>query len=804
MEGPQIEYNREHVRLESALKAIDRPGDYFVAGRVEGAMPRMSVRPVGTIAFPILEAQARSLADAADRAPYGRGPDTVLDPSVRNCWQIDANRVQLSGASWEKTFRSILESVADGLGCPRDGLSAQLYKLLVYEQGGFFSEHRDTEKVDGMIATLVVALPTAGQGGELVVRHLDREATIDLQVDELGELAYAAFYADCVHRTKPVESGHRVSLVFNVIMKPSFRSALPGLPDYSGQINEISGILSEWAETGQGPRKIVWLLEHAYSQVGLSQSTFKGLDDTVGQALARAADRSGCVLHGATLSIEESCLPEDEAIGGYGLQIDFTGRSCPIEEVFESSYTLESWAEPDLTGSELPEIPLLEEEALPAGSLDDAEPDEQTLFEASGNEGVSLERSYRLAAFVLWPRSREVSVIADGSIDAAIQYAERMLAIGQANRDAPVTGGELVSKLIDCWPQERRDVYSRPFPVPFLDRGDKGDRSLPSMLELLSRVSDEEQSARFLCEVVAKQYDAKMNDALVPFLRTAKRSTLVEFLPAFMQANIPLRPGDALALLTALRMNPPGRDRSDWEGVLRVALRAAVQALPEAVAPTLAEGEPEWRRPKPQTLDADNVCDLFAASHSLALDSESERATDLMSRYPEQVDPVRTIPKALNKLCRTVPGFGRSPAFVAMWHHSSRCLLERSATPPEAPADERIEAPIPCPCDYCEELKAFCLDREAKTKRFRAIQDVRRHIESSIARANLDIDYRTETYGRPYTLVCEKVPKSYRGRVDRHAGDIDHMRILSQATPSDDSLETTQALARLHEALARQ
>jgi hypothetical protein len=46
-----------------------------------------------------------------------------------------------------------------------------MYKLLVYDQGSFFVSHRDTEKAPGMFATLVVVLPSASTGGELVVRH---------------------------------------------------------------------------------------------------------------------------------------------------------------------------------------------------------------------------------------------------------------------------------------------------------------------------------------------------------------------------------------------------------------------------------------------------------------------------------------------------------------------------------------------------------------------------------------------------------------------------------------------------------
>ena len=647
-----------------------------------------------------------------------------------------------------------------------------------------------------MIATLVVALPTAGKGGDLVIRHLDREATVSLQVDEPGGLKYAAFYADCVHRTQPVESGHRVSLVYNVVMKPGAGPTLLAPPDYAGQIAEVSGILSEWAETGRGPRKIVWLLEHEYSELGLGQAALKGLDEAVGRTLRQAAERSGCVLHSAILSIEESCLPDYDDVDEYGREIDYTGRECAIEEVFECSRTLESWAEPDLTGSELPAIPLIDEEPLPVGCLDDAEPDEQTLFEASGNEGVSLERSYRLAAFVLWPRSREVSVIADGSMKAAIEYAERMLTAGPADCGAPVTGSELVAQLIDCWPEHGPAVYS------FQPRT-QIDPSFESLLALLSKVSDEEQSARFVCEVVAKQYQAAMNDALAPFLGQAEPATLARFFPALMEASASRSPNAVLALVARVRMSQSRRAETASEEACRIAIRAALQVLPEAFVPSLAEGEPKWTRPAPQALSADGVRDLFAECHRLGLHSEAESAADLFARHPDQVDPYRTIPVALKKLGETARGFTRSKAYALVWHLSCRRLLERSAVPPEAPTDERIEPPARCSCEHCQELRAFCLDPEAKMKRFRAAQYIRGQVERCIKMENLDIDCRTEASGRPYTLVCEKVPKSYLRRFNLHAADIDSMQTLSRAAPTNDSKERAQALAQLHEAMAR-
>jgi hypothetical protein len=52
-------------------------------------------------------------------------------------------------------------------------IEAHLYKLLLYEQGGHFAAHQDTEKERGMIGTLVVQLPCCEghSGGSLAVRH---------------------------------------------------------------------------------------------------------------------------------------------------------------------------------------------------------------------------------------------------------------------------------------------------------------------------------------------------------------------------------------------------------------------------------------------------------------------------------------------------------------------------------------------------------------------------------------------------------------------------------------------------------
>ena len=58
-------------------------------------------------------------------------------------------------------------------------VEARLYKMVLYEEGGFFKAHKDTEKEPGMFATLVVQLPAKHDEGKLVVRHRGKEEDFD-------------------------------------------------------------------------------------------------------------------------------------------------------------------------------------------------------------------------------------------------------------------------------------------------------------------------------------------------------------------------------------------------------------------------------------------------------------------------------------------------------------------------------------------------------------------------------------------------------------------------------------------------
>lgn len=85
------------LELAAVLGTIRRPGDFFASGTAELLAPMMEVVGVGPIALPLLPVQAEQLIAVAERAPYGRGEETLVDPAVRRTWQIDAGRVHIGG-----------------------------------------------------------------------------------------------------------------------------------------------------------------------------------------------------------------------------------------------------------------------------------------------------------------------------------------------------------------------------------------------------------------------------------------------------------------------------------------------------------------------------------------------------------------------------------------------------------------------------------------------------------------------------------------------------------------------------------
>ncbi len=774
-----VNYNQDLKPLEKLLEGVKRAGDFFVNGTVEIPMPKLEIKGVGVLSFPVPSTQIAALIGQATRAPYGRGEKTILDESVRKVWQLPPDKVRLSGKSWAANFDGILQQTISGLGCEGMAVSAELYKLLVYDAGGFFLAHRDTEKTDGMFGTLVVALPSAHRGGELVIRHAGREATVDLSAAEVSEVTFAAFYADCEHEVRPITEGNRVCLVYNLIQKRGAKQKGQRLhaPDYEKQVGAAAKLLEKNLAKPDAPTKIAWLLEFQYSPDGLSFAGLKSIDAARVKVLVQAAERAACAAHLAIVHIEESGTAEPEysshdwgGWGGYDEDEteDADSDEFEVVEVCDWRHYVNQWRDLQDQPVEFGEIPIGPGELLPIAALDDEEPDEQRLMEASGNAGASFERSYHRAALVIWRRERYAEVLLQAGVEAVLPYLQECIRECTAKNAPPAarTGAvALARRLVDAWMDAPAfGAYGRPA------RPGKRD----GMLRLLVRLGDRALLEEFIAGVVTRDYDGGDNAALLASAQHLGPKKTGRLYAELVCENEPRLPGPCIDLLHALAFKGKLPANEDWRKALRQIAEAAVSGLDEAGREQRVQewidGEGEETK---HSVDAAFVANLMDALSELDSTSLRGAAAEKFAVRSQAFDPVTVLIPALNKVNKW------DAAIQRLWEHSAEFLLARSGRPPETPRDWRQNVKLSCTCADCGELQAFTLDPLEQTHRFRVRQDRRQHLHGMIVKHRLDMTHVTERKGSPQTLICTKDRRSYQRQCERYRKDIAALKSLA-------------------------
>ncbi len=744
--------------IAQLLDDVRRPGDFCTSGSLEIFAPGLEVEGVGPVALPLLAAQAEQLVAVARRAPYGRGEQTLVDTEVRRTWQIDAGRVRLTGRGWARTLEAIVGRAAEGLGV-EGPVAAELYKLLVYDRGSFFIGHRDSEKRDGMFATLVVALPSVGSGGELLVRHKDREARLDLRVTDPAEVAFAAFYADCLHEVLPVVSGFRLTLVYNLSRPAAGRRPTP--PDHAAEQNALAARLRRWVENeasedAAAPDKLVYPLEHAYTLAGLSFATLKGPDAARAATLAAAAETAGCDAYLALLSIEE--WGSAEHAGHYGWRRGQVEDEFEPIEVHERSQALTDWRRPDHSDPGLGPLPFDEDELAPPGALDDIAPDEESFREATGNEGATFERSYRRVALVLWPRERSLAVLNQGGLAATLPYlaelAERWTAGGSDRQSSLWTEAhELAGHMLASWPRH-----------PWQTSESRGE--VLALLATLCRLGDAARIEAFLGDVsAAGAYAQGDNESIVAALRQLpprSAEAAVERIVAGNAARVPAACANLLALASTSAMAP----------------RAAAAALLAALRgdPARAPQEASWNRPERR--GPEFVVDLLAGLGQIDT-ALAEAAVDTLLAWPKTYGMDAMLVPAVVALGETAANQTAAGAAVArLGEAAADHLRARIALPLAPPTDWSRDAKLGCDCRHCRELGLFLADPARSIWLFRAAQADRGHVESTVRNSRSDLELKTHRQGRPYTLECTKNQASYQRRVRQREKDQANLALI--------------------------
>ena len=213
------------------------------------------------------------------------------------------------------------------------------------------------------------------------------------------------------HEVKPIESGYRLVLVYNLInvsreIEPSASLAL-------GDREELRGILKSWDRgtkkgNRQAPNMLLYQLDHQYTDANLSFGALKGLDRVKKGHLRETCNSANVCLYLANLEYSKSGDVEDTGYGNYygrGNYDDYdendngpgygggSGNHHILEYIHAANGSLKRMV--DLEGHLLAQDLPLDEEAIIQDDPFERDPDREGYEGYTGNTGLSATQWYR-------------------------------------------------------------------------------------------------------------------------------------------------------------------------------------------------------------------------------------------------------------------------------------------------------------------------------------------------------------------------------------------------------------------------
>jgi 2OG-Fe(II) oxygenase superfamily len=747
-------------RLARLLDDSDPAGSFSARLLAPAHSLQLEVSGVGPVRLPVGAPLAKKLVAVARSAMFGRGEQTLTDTNVRDTWELTPDQITLAGPEWTALMDRALEHFRDELGLPPTArLRAELHSMLVYGKGQFFLPHQDSEKDDAMVGTLVVSLPSAHTGGELVIDHAGESTAYRASKEEL---TFVAFYADCRHQVTPVRSGYRVTLTFNLLV-----GAEAPAPE-AAPATELAHCLTEHFTTPAIPRygsrdlglpnRLVFLLDHEYTQRGLTWRRLKGADAERAALLRAAAEQAGCETVLALAEVKETwdAMPSD---GDPWDDYDYGSSSADpndfqLNELVADEITLGWWTSPDGSGGEPISLHVSDYEVCATTPNVSLTPYQAEYEGYMGNYGNTLDRWYRRAAVVVWPRDRAFAARAEAGSQWALHELRDRIDAGDLD------GARAAAESL----------------APFWKRIGAQAERLGATLDVAAGLGVAGTAAMLLepfqVQTVTQEHAGGLAAVAERYGQDWTRSVIDGW----------FGPGHRF-----------GSDLSEWVGNRLPGLCGALRTTgkPE-VARLLASGAWRWlggqlrlwittprsdvRQPQLEMLSSPLVRLLEVA--------DDELCDEITGTLRECGDNVLECLMPALRLA--------APRRAAGLDTVARDCAERLGTIIERPLRDEDDWSIGwtgCGCDICDTLGTFLGSRSRRTFAWPLAKDGRQHVHTQIDSAGLPVRHQTRRQGRPYTLELTKTDELFtRATNARHKAVTDLAWLTS--TQSEASTRT--------------
>lgn len=242
-----------------------------------------------------------------------------------------------------------------------------------------------------MFATIIIVLPSEFTGGEVHLSHGGVDMVYDCSATSLNTTTVMAWYTDVTHEVKPITSGYRLALSYNLIHTTT--ALRPAVSSDASFVEEALRILNAWSESSSPdtPEKLLYLLDHRYSLANLRGSALKGVDDVKVALLQQITQQAGFSLGMATVVCTLRGAANDSG-GGWGRR-----ERVEFEEIESRDISIEEFV--DLEGVKISDRLDVDEdtELIPADRLaeivDSGKYDDQEYEGYMGNVSLNLHRT---------------------------------------------------------------------------------------------------------------------------------------------------------------------------------------------------------------------------------------------------------------------------------------------------------------------------------------------------------------------------------------------------------------------------
>lgn len=722
----------------------------------------LRVEPLGLVPFPIFPSFAQALIQTAQPSQFGRREETLYDPKVRDVWEIPASRIHIENTQWNSTLKPILEQLQKKMDFPEKGsLTAELHNMLIYEPGQFFVGHQDSEKIDGMVATLVVLLPSPFTGGALVVdQHGDKQSFPAPSAAD-KQLTFMAFYADCHHEVQKVQTGYRIALTYNLVFNKAHSQVSPAKsnPELNTELKNYfseAPLSPKTPYSSIHPRWLVYLLDHQYTQRSLTFQGLKGADRARVAELLAAANDLGLTAHLALADIHETWNAEEEG-GGWRRRryrrswssdyedeeddLDSAGGGIKegnysLTDLIEDTYILHHWLDKSDKVTEFGKHRVYKEMVCWTKAVDEFKPFQSEYEGFMGNYGNTLDRWYHRAAIILWRGDSEYASLFAIDERAAFRKIRKVL-------DGDVMSGR--SALMQILPQ-------------WTDRNGLKGSFLESSLvfETAGAAKNQELASNLMSPLNLEALTKESKDSFIQLIETYGESWGLQQLREWSKKPSGYYDCYIKDLLSFVKSLPSDyRVLSSW--VLEYQLSCLV------VDNVRAERETSIRTLKErQTERMDFVTDLLTSASVSKFPELHKRLVQHLLAHP-RLYPALELAKLLQKL--ELSWDGDSPQ---EWGHGQLLTQVRARLEKEMLASERkegdwsLQEKSHCQCDDCKELQRFLSSANTQKLIWPLAKDRRQHIHSVIDGMDIPVTHVTHHVGSPHKLVLTKTPALMR------------------------------------------